>query len=112
MDTCCFTTCPAYNHNARLRVNHNNSGYYRSSTCIYKLPKGSVDRCITFLKSIITSPQINNRGRWVIGDFNMNIELRNTPEVLAINGFLKDNSLRQLITAHSRLTSTGISCID
>ena len=50
--------------------------------------------------------------RWILGDFNVNLEIRNSPEALLVNTFLKDNNLKQLITVHSRLTKRGGSCID
>ena len=56
--------------------------------------------------------EIRKREKWILGDFKVNLENRNSPDALLVNKFFKDNSLKQLITSHTRLTNKGGSCID
>ena len=81
-------------------------------TVVYKPPTGKIQQCLTYLEQLIATRDIRKREKWVLGDFNVNLGIRNTPESLLVNTFLKDNSLKQLIIEHTRLTNRGGSCID
>ena len=81
-------------------------------SAIYKPPNGKINKCLSFLEGIIGDAEIRKREKWILGDFNINLHNRNTPDAMLVNGFLKKNTLKQLITAHTRLTNRGGSCID
>ena len=78
----------------------------------YKPPTGKIDKCLQFLEYLCNENMLKNREKWLLGDFNLNLENRNAPDVLLANRFFKDNGLKQLITTHTRLTNRGGSCID
>ena len=80
--------------------------------CMYRPPKGSIDQLIEFLREFMSDPSILNTEIWILGDFNINFLIRNNPDVMKINKFLKENNLKQLIHEATRLTNRGGSCID
>ena len=67
---------------------------------------------MNYFELLFARREYRKREKWILGDFNVNLENRNTPEVSLVNRFLKDNSLKQLITTHTRLTNRGGTCID
>ena len=79
---------------------------------VYKPPRGKIENCLNYFENLFLSRDIGNRERWILGDFNVNLEIRNSPDTIRVNRFLKDNSLKQLITSHTHLTHRGGSCID
>ena len=79
---------------------------------VYKPPKGKIENCLSHLEGLFYNIDIRRREKWVLGDFNVDLGNRNTPETLLVNRFLKDNSLKQLIHEHTRLSNRGGSCID
>ena len=80
--------------------------------CLYKPPTGCIDKVIEFLKNVLLIPSISHSEIWILGDFNINIAIRNSPPVMSINRFLKEHGLKQLITESTRATARGGSCID
>ena len=79
---------------------------------VYKQPNGKIQECLNYFELLFARREYRKREKWILGDFNVNLENRNTPEVLLVNRFLKDNSLKQLITMHTGLTNKGRTCID
>ena len=57
--------------------------------CVYKPPKGKIDKLIDFLKSIILTPEYINREIWVAGDFNVDILKRDDANVGFVTGLCK-----------------------
>ena len=79
---------------------------------VYKPPNGKIHKCLNYFEQLMAIRENRKREKWILGDFNVNLENRNAPEAIQVNTFLKDNSLKQLITAHTRLTNRGGTCID
>ena len=48
--------------------------------CIYKHPKGEIDRYI-YILCMDNLLNFKNKEKWILGDFDTNIELCNTPDV-------------------------------
>ena len=67
---------------------------------------------LDFLKVVCELRDVLHAEVWILGDFNMNILLRNDPEIVKINRFLKGKGLTQYIHEPTRLTSRGGTCID
>ena len=65
-----------------------------------------------YFAQLFADREIRKREKWLLGDFNVNLEARNSAEAILVNRFLKNNSCRQLITTHTRLSNRGGSCID
>ena len=80
--------------------------------CIYKPPTGSFDTLLDFLKIVLDDPVVKDSEVWILGDFNMNFTIRNNPNIMSINRFLKENNLQQLINEPTRLTNRGGTCLD
>ena len=80
--------------------------------CLYKPPTGSVDELLTFLRDVLSNPDVSRSEIWLLGGFNVNILIRNDIHVMTVNRFLKEFGLKQLITELTRLMSRGGSCID
>ena len=80
--------------------------------CIYRPPQGSVQKLIDFLKSICTLRDVIRSEVWILGDFNLNIMLRNSPDIVKMNRLLREIGLSQYIQEPTRLTSRGGTCID
>ena len=96
-----------------LSLKIDNPNFRKLFLCVtYKPPKGKIDQCLTYFQEILNNREISRREKWILGDFNVNLELRNEPNALLVNRFLKNNSLKQLITTHTRLTHKGGSCLD
>ena len=88
-------------------------GSRKTFICVtYKPPKGKIENCLNFFQGLFNDREIHKRERWVLGDFNVNLQARNEPNSLLVNRFLKDNSLSQLISSHTRLSNKGGSCLD
>ena len=85
---------------------------YMTVLCLYRPPKGSVDRLLEFLYAFVASQMVLDTEIWILGDFNINFTVRNNPDLMKINKFLRENNLKQLIQSATRLTNTGGSCID
>ena len=79
---------------------------------VYKPPTGKIQQCLKYFEQLFSDREIRKREKLMLGDFNVNLEVRNAPDALLVYKFLKDNSLKQLITSHTRLTNRGGSCID
>ena len=80
--------------------------------CVYKPPTGSTQKLLEFLYTVTNDPIVTPTELWIVGDFNINFTVRNNPDVIRINRFLKETNLRQLISDSTRLTNRGGSCID
>ena len=78
----------------------------------YKPPTGKIQKYLDYFQDILSNRDILRREKWILGDFNVNLELRNEPNAILVNRFLKDNVLKQLINVHTRLTPRGGSCLD
>ena len=88
-------------------------GYRKTFICVtYKPPKGNIENCISYFQELFVDRNISRREKWILGDFNVNLELRNEPNAMLVNRFLRDNGLKQLINVHTRLTHNGGSCLD
>ena len=79
---------------------------------VYKPPRGKIGECFKFIEYMLANVEIKKREKWILGDFNVNLEKRNTPDAMLANTFFKENSLKQLINGHTRLTNKGGSCKD
>ena len=96
-----------------LSLKVNRPGFRKlSMSVVYKPPHGKIQNCLSYIEQLFSLREIRKGEKWILGDFNINLEARNTPDALLVNKFLKDNSLKQLVTEHTRLTSRGGSCID
>ena len=88
-------------------------GFKKTFLCVtYKPPKGKIENCLDFFQGLFNNRDIVRREKWILGDFNVNLQARNEPNALLVNRFLKDNSLKQLINSHTRLSNKGGSCLD
>ena len=79
---------------------------------VYKPPKRKIDKCLDFLKSILTQGENKMKEFWILGDFNVDLLKRDNPETIRINRFSKNAGLRQLISNITRPNTKGGSCID
>ena len=61
--------------------------------CVYKPPKGKINKCIDFLKTIVLNPKYRKREIWILGDLNVDILKRDDPNVVLLQGFVKKNGL-------------------
>ena len=96
-----------------LSLKIDKEGFRKLFLCVtYKPPKGKIENCLTFFQGLFNDREIIRREKWILGDFNVNLEARNEPNALLVNRFLKNNSLKQLINTHTRLTNKGGSCLD
>ena len=46
--------------------------------CIYRPPKGNIDRCLSIIRSSLDDSYSFNRDTIVVGDFNINYNFRHT----------------------------------
>ena len=80
--------------------------------CVYKPPSGKVEKCIEFLKQIVSNPRFAKREIWILGDFNVDILKRDDANVILLQGFVKKAGLCQKINTLTRPNRNGGSCID
>ena len=79
---------------------------------VYKPPKGKIDKCLDFLKRILTQGENKMKEFWILGDFNVDLLKRDNLETIRINRFCKNSGLKQLISNITRPNTKGGSCID
>ena len=80
--------------------------------CIYKPPKGNVEKCLLFLKKLINNFQGKKFEIWILGDFNTDMLKRDDPNTVKTIRFIKKQGLTQIIDAITRPNRRGGSCID
>ena len=80
--------------------------------CVYKPPQGSIQKLIDFFKVLFEIRAIMRSEVWILGDFNLNLLLRNDLDVIRMNRFLREKGLCQLVREPTRLTNRGGTCID
>ena len=96
-----------------LSIKIDKPGFRKSFiSVVYKPPKGKIENCLDFFQGLFIDRDIYKREKWILGDFNINLQARNEPNALVVNRFLRDNSLKQLINTNTRLSNKGGSCID
>ena len=80
--------------------------------CVYKPPKGKLDKCIDFLNEILGRRDILKKEVWILGDFNTDLLKRNDAKTVDLQAFAKKNGLAQCINTITRPNIKGGSCID
>ena len=80
--------------------------------CVYRPPQGSIQKLIDFLREITEIQAVMRSEIWILGDFNLNVLIRNDLDVVKVNRFLREKRLNQLIQEPTRLTNRGGTCID
>ena len=80
--------------------------------CLYRPPKGNNGHLIDFLHEFVADPGVLRTEIWIMGDFNINFMIRNCPDLMKFNKFLRENNLKQLIRCPTRFLNKGGSCID
>ena len=84
-----------------------------STQCIYRPPSGKVSDCINELSDSVKQAQDTYKGEFVIvGDFNVNYNLRHTPAFKLLKDFEREFNFSQIINTSTRQTRKTASCLD
>ena len=82
-------------------------------SCIYRPPTGKVSDCIKELSDSVKQAQDTYKGEFVIvGDFNVNYNLRHTPAFKLLKDFEREFNFSQIINTSTRQTNKSASCLD
>ena len=100
-------------HYEALSIQIDKPGYRKTFlSVIYKPPNGKTENCLSFLQNCLDNREVFKREKWILGDFNVNLQARNEPNSLLVNRFLQNNGLKQLINVSTRISGRGGSCVD
>ena len=80
--------------------------------CVYKPPKGKIEKCIKLLKEMVNKYKALNYEIWLLGDFNTDLLRRDNVHTADLVKFAKVVGLTQLINDVTRPNQRGGSCID
>ena len=83
-----------------------------ATICVYKPPKGNLNKCIKFLYEILDHNRLKKKEIWILGDFNTDLVKRDNPNTVSLLNFAKKSGLRQLINEITRPNVRGGACID
>ena len=95
-----------------VRIDKPNTGI-KIIANIYRPPNSNLKAALQYLTTSTKLAQDNYRREIVIlGDFNVNYNLRHTPAFILLKTFERDFNLKQLIQRTTRNTNITRSCID
>ena len=80
--------------------------------CLYKAPKGNVEKCLSYLKKLVQKYQRLKFEIWILGDFNVDMLKRDDLHTVQVLSFVKKQGLKQLIKDITRPNKKGGTCID
>ena len=80
--------------------------------CVYKPPKGKVEKCLEFLYKLTDKYKQRKYEIWILGDLNVNILKRDDANTVRITRFIKKLGLKHCINTITRPNKKGGSCID
>ena len=82
-------------------------------SCIYRPPSGKVSECIKELSASVKQVQDVLRGEiTIVGDFNVDYNLRHTPAFKLLKDFEREFNFSQVINTSTRSSRTNASCLD